>query len=377
MNTDIRISVEFWGHHKTKKLIARLGLEAVRSLQVLWCWAARNRPDGILKNMDDEDIELVAEWTGEPKAFISTCQQIGWIDADADNDENTDLTDSQLPVDSSRTENNTSHKKNKNSHDTVKKYRLHDWAEHNSWAANFDDRSDLARFKRLAHVNRPAYEHLKSLGYLKISKEEYSKFAKNKANCQSTGSQHDVDYSSNTQSTPTPNPDPYYLDHIFCVGSPDGLPTQKADEPDTKPKGKRGRPRKNVEPDETGMIPLPEIMRPKVIHTKAPACPHEEIIAAYHEELPELASVKVWNTTRKSHLQARWQDRFIAGKYTLREEGIAYWRRVFKHIHDNCDFLMGKIHDRNGRIFKADLAWIVCDNNFAKIIEGKYDNREE
>ena len=39
MNTDIRLSVGFWQHPKTKKTVRRLGLEGIRSLQVLWLWS--------------------------------------------------------------------------------------------------------------------------------------------------------------------------------------------------------------------------------------------------------------------------------------------------------------------------------------------------
>lgn len=70
MNCDIRLSTEFWQHPKTRKLAKRLGLEGVRSLQILWLWAARNRPDGNLGGMDWEDIELAADWQGEERAFF-------------------------------------------------------------------------------------------------------------------------------------------------------------------------------------------------------------------------------------------------------------------------------------------------------------------
>ena len=64
MNTDIRIDGEFLDHPKTQKLIRRLGLEGLFSLQALWIWCAKNRPDGDLSGMDDEDIAIAARWTG-------------------------------------------------------------------------------------------------------------------------------------------------------------------------------------------------------------------------------------------------------------------------------------------------------------------------
>ncbi len=108
MNTDIRLSVGFWQHPKTKKTAKRLGLEGVRSLQILWLWAATNRPDGSLVGMDWEDIELAADWQGEERAFFDFCLDL-WID------------------------------------DTPESYTLHDWAEHNPWQAEADARSEKAK----------------------------------------------------------------------------------------------------------------------------------------------------------------------------------------------------------------------------------------
>ena len=106
-----------------------------------------------------------------------------------------------------------------------------------------------------------------------------------------------------------------------------------------------------------------------------PPCPHERILAAYHEALPELPSVKVWDGTRKSHLQARWRERWKAGKYASQTDGVAYWTRLFRHVR-TCDWLMGRVTGRDGRAFKASLGWLVRPENFAKLIEGRYDRQE-
>ena len=66
MADDIRFSVNFWQHPKTIKLTRKGGLEAVRSLQILWCFCAQERTDGILSGMDVDDIEIAADWRGEP-----------------------------------------------------------------------------------------------------------------------------------------------------------------------------------------------------------------------------------------------------------------------------------------------------------------------
>ena len=108
MNTDIRLSVGFWQHPKTKKTVKRLGLEGIRSLQILWLWAAQNRSDGNLCGMDEEEIELAADWQGEEGLFIATCRSM-WIDQ------------------------------------TPEGYSLHDWAAHNPWQAEAEARSEAAK----------------------------------------------------------------------------------------------------------------------------------------------------------------------------------------------------------------------------------------
>ena len=75
-------------------------------------------------------------------------------------------------------------------------------------------------------------------------------------------------------------------------------------------------------------------------------------------------------------MQARWRERWESGKYTTQAEGLAYWRKLFAYIH-GCPWLMGEVADRDGKAFRADLGWIILPRNFKKIIEGRYDQRQE
>ena len=140
MNADIRLSVNFWGHPKTVKLKRKLGLEGPVALQMLWAWAAQNRPDGNLSDMDDEDIEIAASWD-DAKAgeLVSALVELHWLDK------------------------------------TETGYALHDWVEHNGYASSADDRSDKARFARLAQVNKETYEELRRQGVDAISADEYKR----------------------------------------------------------------------------------------------------------------------------------------------------------------------------------------------------------
>lgn len=108
MNTDVRLYVGFWQHPKTKKMVKRLGLEGVRSLQILWLWVTQNRPDGNLTGLDWEDIELAADWQGEERAFFDYCLGT-WIDETEDG------------------------------------LYVHDWEQHNPWQSGSEERSNKAR----------------------------------------------------------------------------------------------------------------------------------------------------------------------------------------------------------------------------------------
>lgn len=108
MNIDIRLAVGFWGHPKTRRLKKALGLRGVRSLQILWCWCAQNRPDGDLRDLDGEDIEFVADWRGKKGAFFDYCLD-RWIER------------------------------------TATGYALHEWEDHNPYQAQGASRSDRAR----------------------------------------------------------------------------------------------------------------------------------------------------------------------------------------------------------------------------------------
>ena len=99
-----------------------------------------------------------------------------------------------------------------------------------------------------------------------------------------------------------------------------------------------------------------------------PPCPHDAIIAAYHEILPELPAVRSWTDNRRKHLQARWRE---SGE---RQE-VGWWQRFFSYVR-RCPWLMGGGVPGDGRsVFRADLGWLVKPENFAKVLEGRYEQR--
>ena len=101
--------------------------------------------------------------------------------------------------------------------------------------------------------------------------------------------------------------------------------------------------------------------------TKQPEnCPHQEIIALWHELMPELTSVKTWNEKRAKMLKARWNGKDMDGN---KFNNLKFWRKYFEYIRES-DWLMGK----TGSGWSATLEWVITESNFNKIIEGTYHN---
>lgn len=93
-------------------------------------------------------------------------------------------------------------------------------------------------------------------------------------------------------------------------------------------------------------------------------CPHQQIIALYHEVLPMCPRIRDWTPARATQLRARWNE-------DEKRQSIDWWRKFFEYVK-GCDFLVGK----TGKTpFFADLEWLVKSANFTKIREGKYENR--
>jgi len=108
--------------------------------------------------------------------------------------------------------------------------------------------------------------------------------------------------------------------------------------------------------------------------SKIPFCNHQEVIELYHKHLPTLRRVEVWNETRKGYLRQRWRevaDELMKTKAIDSSDVLGWFAEFFEHI-GSSKFLTGRVNDKSGRSFAADLEWILKPSNFAKIVEGKY-----
>lgn len=107
---------------------------------------------------------------------------------------------------------------------------------------------------------------------------------------------------------------------------------------------------------------------------KIPDCNHQGVIDLYHQQLPTLRRVEVWNATRQSYLRQRWREvatELGKDKPATVSAVLEWFDDFFGHINKS-KFLVGKVNNKDGRAFTADLEWILKPSNFAKIVEGKY-----
>ena len=102
-----------------------------------------------------------------------------------------------------------------------------------------------------------------------------------------------------------------------------------------------------------------------------PDCEHKKVIELYHELLPMLRKVEVWNDTRAGYLRQRWKEVAIDQSAKTAEDILKWWHKFFVYV-SKSRFLTGKLNDKTGRQFVADLEWLIKPSNFAKIVEGKY-----
>lgn len=108
-----------------------------------------------------------------------------------------------------------------------------------------------------------------------------------------------------------------------------------------------------------------------------PECDHQEVIRLYHEVCPTLPRVEVWNDTRAGYLRQRWREVAIdlAKQGKVSKDALVEWWKDFFQFVSMSDFLMGRVPNRTGKPFLADLEWLIKPTNFAKVIENRYHRK--
>lgn len=302
---DARISVGLPAHPKTKKLIRRLGEGGAWRLVCLFLWVAQSRPDGDLAGMTGEDIELAADWQGDEGAFIKALLEVGFLDG------NECL------------------------------YSIHDWKEHNPWAAGADARAEKAKWLALCkHHGRAKAAELMPEYAARLNRDADSKLEAQEKDADSCSSSATSMQVAENSSAPSPSPSPLPSPNV------ENLNTSVASDP--------------VGPQATTQ----------------PVCPADSIVALYHEVLPDNPRCKVLSAARRAAIRARWKE---AAKldcepfgYNNRAEGLAAWRRFFE-VCAESDFLTGRAPGLPGKPpFIADIDFLMSPSGFAKTLENKY-----
>lgn len=97
------------------------------------------------------------------------------------------------------------------------------------------------------------------------------------------------------------------------------------------------------------------------------SCPHQKIIEAYHEILPECPRIRVWPKASERQMTARWRE-------SKERQSLEWWRHVFSDVSQS-NFLMGRTA-RDGP-FVFSLGWFVKPTNFSKVLNGNYANKTQ
>lgn len=108
-----------------------------------------------------------------------------------------------------------------------------------------------------------------------------------------------------------------------------------------------------------------------------PECPHRDLIDLFKKQLPELAQPRpeLWSGKNADAMRARWRWVLTARKGSgeryaeSRQEAVDFFARFFEHVAES-DFLCG----RAGK-WSCDLGWLMKTDNFAKVVQGNYDNK--
>jgi hypothetical protein len=108
-----------------------------------------------------------------------------------------------------------------------------------------------------------------------------------------------------------------------------------------------------------------------------PDCPHKTLIDLYAKHLPELPYPRIWEGQRANSMRSRWRWVLTAKKqdgsrYATDEASAVAWFDKFFAYAAKSDFLTG----RSGKWANCDLGWLVKAENFAKVLQGNYENKD-
>jgi len=108
---------------------------------------------------------------------------------------------------------------------------------------------------------------------------------------------------------------------------------------------------------------------------KLPNCPTEEVVALYHEVLPELPKIRLMTDKRKRVISSLWKFVLTTNnpeglpRATNAEEALAWIRIYFERAREN-DFLMGRgQRSAEHAGWKCDLDFLLSEKGKIHVIE--------
>ena len=166
-----------------------------------------------------------------------------------------------------------------------------------------------------------------------------------------------------------------YMAKQKANGSKGGRPKRTQDKPTANPDLTQNNPKQ--EPLTINQEPL-DIAPSVLVKTDKPVvdripCPADEILRLYHTQCQSLPRAMMLNGNRRKHLVSRWREVYATDKFADKSEGIEIFKSFFERVN-NSDFLCGRTQNKNGRVWKASLDWLILPTNFLKVVEGHYDN---
>ncbi len=308
--------------------------------------------------MSDEDIELAADWGGEEGALVRELVRIRFLDG------------------------------------ITGDYVIHDWAEHNPWAAGAPRRSKVAKANAEKKWGAASNELPEGTNAQKRS----TRLAQARQKGTHTPAEWIAikEVCSNACVECGATDQDLSKDHILSVvkGGSDAIENiQPMCRSCNASKGANGEDKRPVNWFELlakrlqnvcetsapypspSPIPTPTSSSPSGDGDKSAdadvvdICPQQKIIDLYHRILPMGRQVRVWTPTRSKALRARWREQ-------AERQNMGWWEKFFDYVAKS-DFLTGKVYAHGRRPFDLSLDWLVKAENMAKVVEGAYEAQRE
>jgi hypothetical protein len=174
----------------------------------------------------------------------------------------------------------------------------------------------------------------------------------------------------------------YRLKKSTTVDAPvDAAPSTHPSTPPSTREEKRREENINTEANASSQLGLkpPELdLLPPEFENSSPGfpdCPYTELLALWQKHLPHLAQPRSWEGNRKVVMRQRWVEAsrpsaYSPKGYATRADGIAWWDSFFAYITTTK---LSHGFESEGRTWVPDLGWVCKQENFQKIIDGRYE----